>query len=61
MADDKQAKLRELKQKLEDLKSRNPAHCSGTATFVGTAHSMPRTLYAQIEEIEEQIKALDKR
>ncbi len=58
MADDKQAKLKELKEKLEDLKSRNPAHCSGTATFVSTAHSMPPKLYAQIEELEEQIKAL---
>ena len=45
--------------KLEDLKKRNPAHCSGTATFVSTAHSMPPTLYAQIEELEDQIKALE--
>ncbi len=59
MADDKQAKLKELKEKLEDLKKRNPAHCSGTATFVSTAHSMPPTLYAQIEELEEQIRALE--
>jgi hypothetical protein len=61
MGDDKAEKLRELKEKLEDLKKRNPAHCSGTATYVGTAHSMPRGLYAQIEELEEQIKALDER
>lgn len=59
MADDKQAKLKELREKLDDLKKRNPAHCSGTATFVSTAHSMPPTLYAQIEELEEQIRALE--
>jgi len=59
MGDDKAERLRELKEKLEDLKKRNPAHCSGTATFVGTAHSMPPTLYAQIEELEEQIKGLE--
>ncbi|HRR81618.1 MAG TPA: hypothetical protein P5532_24005 [Planctomycetota bacterium] len=59
MADDKQARLKELREKLEDLKKRNPAHCSGTATFVSTAHSMPPTLYAQIEELEDQIKALE--
>ncbi len=59
MADEKQAKLKELQEKLEDLKKRNPAHCSGTATFVSTAHSMPPALYAQIEELEEQIRALE--
>lgn len=59
MSNEKEAKLRELKAKLEDLKKRNPAHCSGTGTYVGTAHSMPRGLYAQIEELEEQIKALE--
>jgi hypothetical protein len=61
MADDKQAKLKDLREKLEDLKQRNPAHCSGTATFVSTAHSMPPRLYAEIEELEEQIKALEAR
>ncbi len=55
----KEARLKELREKLEDLKTRNPAHCSGTATYVGTAHSMPPKLYSQIEELEEQIKALE--
>lgn len=60
MPDDRQAKLKELREKLEDLKKRDPAHCSGTATFVSTAHSIPPSLYAEIEELEEQIKALEK-
>jgi len=59
MGNDRATKLKELKDKLDDLKKRNPAHCSGTATFVSTAHSMPPTLYAQIEELEDQIKALE--
>ena len=57
MSDDKQAKLKELKAKLVELKKRNPAHCSDTGTFV--AHTMPPELYAEIEEVEEQIKALE--
>jgi len=57
MADDKQAKLKELKARLAELKKLNPAHCSDTGTFV--AHSMPPELYAELEEVEEQIKALE--
>lgn len=57
MADDKQAKLAELKAKLEDLKARDPSHCSDSDTFVG--HSIPPGLYAKIEEVEDQIKALE--
>lgn len=57
MAADRDSKLRELKEKLEDLKKRNPAHCSDSGTFV--AHTMPPELYAEIEELEEQIKALE--
>ena len=57
MADDKQAKLKELKARLQDLRKRNPAHCSDSSTFV--AHTMPPELYAEIEEVEEEIKALE--
>jgi len=57
MDDEKQAKLKELKAKLEDLKARNPGHCSDTRTFV--PHSMSPGLYRQIEELEEQINALE--
>ena len=59
MADDRQAKLKELREKLEDLKRRDPSHCSGTATFVSTGHSIPPSLYAEIEELEDRIKALE--
>lgn len=52
-----QARLEELKARLEELKRLNPAHCSGTGSFV--AHSMPPELYAQVEELEEQIKELE--
>lgn len=50
-------KLAELKARLEELKRRNPAHCSGLSTFVG--HQMTPKLYEELEEIEEQIKALE--
>jgi hypothetical protein len=37
----KQERLNELKAKLEELKSRDPSHCSGKEGFVGhTGHSM---------------------
>jgi len=57
MDETKEAKLKELKAKLDDLKSRDPSHCSDTQSFV--PHSMTPTLYRQIEDLEEQIKALE--
>ncbi|MFW6162082.1 MAG: hypothetical protein ACODAJ_04890 [Planctomycetota bacterium] len=57
MAEDKQAKLAELKAKLEDLRARDPSHCSDTGTFID--HSIPPELYAEIEDVEDQIKALE--
>lgn len=58
---DKQKKIEELKAKLEELKKRDPSHCSGTETFVGhTGHSMSPELFQQIEALEEEIKALQK-
>lgn len=57
----KQKKLEELKAKLEELKKRDPSHCSGTETFVGhTGHSMSPELFQQIETLEEEIKKLEK-
>jgi hypothetical protein len=58
----KQEKLKELKEKLEELKGRDPSHCSGTETFVGhTGHSMSPELFQQIEALEEEIKKLEKK
>ena len=57
MDDAKRAKLAELKAKLKDLKARDPSHCSDSETFV--PHSIPPSLYAEIEEVEDQIKALE--
>lgn len=51
------AKLSELKAKLQDLKALDPSHCSGTGTFV--AHTIPPELFSKIEELEEQIEALE--
>ncbi len=57
----KQKKLEELKAKLEELKKRDPSHCSGTETFVGhTGHTMSPELFQQIEALEEEIKNLEK-
>ncbi|MBM4277603.1 MAG: hypothetical protein FJ130_06905 [Deltaproteobacteria bacterium] len=58
---DKQEKLKELKAKLEELKSRDPSHCSGTEGFVGhTGHSMSPELFKQIETLEDEIKLLER-
>jgi benzoyl-CoA reductase/2-hydroxyglutaryl-CoA dehydratase subunit BcrC/BadD/HgdB len=58
---DKQEKLKELTAKLEELKGRDPSHCSGTETFVGhTGHTMSPELFQQIEALEEEIKKLKK-
>ncbi len=55
----KKEKLEELKAKLEELKSRDPSHCSGKEGFVGhTGHSMSPKLFQQIEALEEEIGKL---
>ena len=57
----KKEKLEGLKAKLEELKSRDPSHCSGKEGFVGhTGHSMSPELFQQIEALEEEIKKLKK-
>ncbi len=57
----KQERLNELKMKLEELRRRDPSHCSGTETFIGhTGHSMSPELFQQIEALEEEIKKLEK-
>lgn len=58
---DKQEKLEKLKAKLDELKKRDPSHCSGTEGFIGhTGHSMSPELFEQIETLEEEIKNLEK-
>ena len=59
MDEDTRATLDKLKTRLKELKRLNPAHCSDSGTFV--AHSMPPELYAQVEELEEQIQELEAR
>ena len=48
--------LAKLEEELKDLKSRLPAHCSDTATYVG--HQPPIALIEKIEELEERIQRL---
>ena len=58
----KEERLKELQAKLEELKSRDPSHCSGTEGFVGhTGHSMSPELFQQIEALEEEIKKLEEK
>ena len=57
MTDDKKKKLEELKARLADLKGRDPSHCSGTKTHV--PHTIPPSLWQEIEDLEEEIKALE--
>jgi len=57
----KAERLKELKAKLEELKGRDPSHCSGREGFIGhTGHSMSPELFQQIEKLEEEIKKLEK-
>ena len=59
---DEKEKLKELKTKLEELKGRDPSHCSDTNTFVGhTGHSMSPELFKEIEDLEEEIRILGKK
>jgi archaellum component FlaC len=59
MADDKRGQLEALKKKLEDLKKRRPEHCAGTEEFVGVNKMSPE-LIGEIEELEDQVEALEK-
>jgi len=57
----KEERLKDLVAKLEELKNRDPSHCSGKEGFVGhTGHSMSPELFQQIEALEEEIKKLKK-
>jgi len=57
----KEERLKELEAKLEELKKRDPSHCSGREGFVGhSGHSMSPELFQQIEILEGEIKELKK-
>ena len=57
MNEGKQKKLADLKERLADLKGRDPSHCSGTRTYV--PHTIPPTMWQEIEDLEDEIKALE--
>ncbi len=58
MSEDKKKRLAELEAELKELKKRNPAHCGGTASYVG--HQMTPALLEKIENAEEEIAQLRK-
>lgn len=53
-----ESKLKTLRKQLADLYSENPSHCSGIESYMG--HSMPPELFEKIENLEEEIKKLEK-
>lgn len=55
---DNNDKLRELNKRLEDLRNRNPSHCSGISGFMD--HSISPELFQEIEDLEEEIRATEK-
>ena len=55
---DKEQKLKELKDELNELKKHNPSHCHGREGFVD--HNMPVKVYQRIEDIEDEIQKLEK-
>lgn len=58
--EEKEARIEELRAKIEDLKRRLPAHRHKLcATKI--VHSDPLELLMQLEELEEELKQLEKR
>ena len=53
----KKQRLDALKDRLDELKKHDPSHCSDRGTF--TPHSIPPQVYQKIEEVEDEIKALE--
>ena len=49
-------RLEELKAQLAELKKRDPSHCSDK-TYV--PHSMPPSLFQEIEDLEGEIRKLE--
>jgi len=58
---DAKEKLQALRARLAELKARDPSHCAGTKTFIGhTGHTMSPELFREIEELEEEVRKLEK-
>lgn len=57
MNPEKEARLAELRARLDEIRRLNPAHCSDTNTFV--PHQMSPKLYEEMEDIEEEIARLE--
>lgn len=55
--DRKKQELAELQERLAELKSTLPEHCSGSGTYIDTHHASAEH-WRKIEEAEEQIKRL---
>ena len=54
---EKERRLEELKAQLTELKKRDPSHCS-EKTYV--PHSMPPGLFQEIEDLEDEIRKLER-
>lgn len=54
---EKERRLEELKAQLAELKKRDPSHCS-EKTYV--PHSMPPGLFQEIEDLEDEIRKLER-
>jgi len=62
MSSTKRARLAELKERLRDLESRDPSHCADTGRSGSRAyvpHTMPPSLWQEIEDLRDEIKALE--
>jgi uncharacterized protein YukE len=55
--DRKKQELAELEERLKELKSTLPEHCSGSGTYVDTHHASV-TQWQEIEKAEDAIKRL---
>jgi len=55
--DRKKQELAKLEERLKDLKSTLPEHCSGSGTYVDTHHASVEH-WQEIEEAEDAIKRL---
>jgi len=55
--DRKKQELAKLEERLQDLKSTLPEHCSGSGTYIDTHHASVAQ-WQEIEEAEDAIKRL---
>jgi len=57
--EDKKARLAKLQETLKDLKDTLPEHCAGRTEFISVHHAS-LSHWQKIEELEDEIKALQK-